>query len=131
MSLELSALLVAWIVIILLAFALSGLMRQMRMLQDAIGFRRVTVGPAVGSFASSLNDTRLDGPTVLLFLDNDCEVCTRAADELAIQAEIAGEFDFVAVYRQKSNGHRVPHAKTIANASEAFGNTEFRSLPLQ
>jgi len=74
-SAETSALILAWAAIVILTFALAGLLRQVRLLRTAALGRASTaaVGPELGSLAPELAST--DSITAALFLEENCPMC--------------------------------------------------------
>jgi hypothetical protein len=86
MSFTTAALLATWIAIILVALALAGVERQVRMLvfQEVRG-RSLGIPPGAPAPAVDGLDF-LAAPTLLLFTSPDCDVCSRV---LARAAEVA------------------------------------------
>jgi hypothetical protein len=93
MSFEATALILAWGAIAVLAFAMAGLLRQVRALTmliagdlaPAAGPQRGQVVPAElvgGAFANGGGAGRL-----LVFMDGDCPVCEELAPQLAALGE--------------------------------------------
>jgi hypothetical protein len=92
LSFEATALLLAWVAIVLLAFAMSGLLRQVHALTTGAAQTRPQVGPAVGSQAPAV---LLDGngssrPSALLFVDGHCETCGEILPEIERIARAEG-----------------------------------------
>ncbi|HEU5108441.1 MAG TPA: hypothetical protein VFT95_07770 [Micromonosporaceae bacterium] len=118
-----SALILAWLAILVLALAMAGLLHQVRALSSGRTVR-ATVGPPVGAEAPPLwPDGRsfAEVHTIALFLDPECESCVRSlrmADELA--AVNNRDTRFVAVYRDGVGGHGASHVELLDHASEAF-----------
>lgn len=76
MSIHSAALILAWVALALLAFALAGVLRQVRLLSgsQAVGFQ--SAGPAAGGAAPALERHPWAGAIhVLLFLDQKCMSC--------------------------------------------------------
>jgi hypothetical protein len=81
---EQSALLLAWVAILLLAFALSGLMRHVYALHKSIhGGRSATAGPPAGMTAPHHPALRTDRHSLLLFADPSCDACDGAITAIA------------------------------------------------
>jgi hypothetical protein len=123
MSFQTSALLLAWVAIAVLAFALSGLLRQLHLIRTALDpQRRVTLGPPRGIVAPAIDGVGRDGwhrPTVLLFMDTDCTTCR------TIQAELGGladreDLDFVAVFAGDADGQIPERVQLVTAEPEAF-----------
>lgn len=80
MTFETSALIVTWVVLLLLALVVSGLVRQVHALSSGAGQRR-RVGPRPGTRAPDLDLFDARPPAVLLFLRPTCHTCTDVLDE--------------------------------------------------
>ena len=85
MSFMMSAFLITWLAIALLAFAMSGLVRQVHALassQQAVPFR---TGPPIGAVLPDLNGafpvSHPTRPTVLLFSEATCSTCAELLPE--------------------------------------------------
>ncbi|MGB3438882.1 MAG: hypothetical protein WBA97_09040 [Actinophytocola sp.] len=87
MSFETSALLVTWVALLLMAFVVAGLVRQVHALSSGGGARAVPAGLRVGDKAD-LGGLGVDVPAVLLFLRPTCHTCVEA---LAETVEVAGD----------------------------------------
>ncbi|MGH9890786.1 MAG: hypothetical protein ACREA0_02125 [bacterium] len=128
MSFEATTILLAWIAIALLAFGMSGLLRQIRLLASAQALRRVIVGPALGLPAPTLDEgISWQRPTVLLFVDSDCSACSRALTEFAAIAGSEVDLDLMAVFRGSANGNRALGVNVLEDRGQAFA--DFR-IPL-
>lgn len=119
MSFEGTALLLAWIAIMLLSFAMAGLLRQIQVLR--MGMRGPgRLGPALGArpLASLPGGRPWSRRTVMLFLDRRCETCT----ELLPQAEamVAPGMDVVAVYAADGDGFTNGALTVLSNEAELF-----------
>jgi hypothetical protein len=76
MSFELSAILLSWLAIGLLAFALAGILRQLRMLQSTVVLLRSPGGTANPLLGLKGAEFVADGlPGAVLFVEPGCEVC--------------------------------------------------------
>jgi len=83
LSFEAAAILLAWVAIAVLGFAMAGLVRQMHVLltnQNRVSAPRP--GPRVGSKALSSDWLLGSGPSVLLFVDANCAVCEQVLPEV-------------------------------------------------
>ncbi|MFI7673077.1 hypothetical protein [Actinophytocola sp. NPDC049390] len=95
MSFQTSALIVTWVALLLLAFVVAGLVRQVHALQAGAGPRPVAAGSRTGEPAD-LARFGVTGPAVLLFLRATCHTCVEA---LAETVEVAGDrLTVVALY---------------------------------
>lgn len=105
MSFEATAILLAWVAIVLLAFAMSGLLRQIQQL--AAGVPGVSgVGPELGSRPRTVlpGGRAWTRHTILLFLDAGCDACTEISGALDGIARRNANAEFVAVYPSAGNG---------------------------
>lgn len=122
MSVENSALLLAWIAIAILTLAVAGLRRQIRIVASTGGQQRASVGPPVGTPIPDLVDhlAALRGPKLLLFVDATCSSCIAALELAESLAERHPQISFVAVFEGISNGFKHATMHVIANAGDAF-----------
>ncbi|MEU4770845.1 hypothetical protein [Micromonospora sp. NPDC023644] len=102
MSFQTSALILSWIAILLLAFTVSGLVRQVHALSSgAVQRRPESVGLRPGAPAPGF--ARLAPPTpavplVLLFLEPDCGTCTEVLAEAS--DHVRPGLEFRVLYRE-------------------------------
>jgi len=77
MSFQTSALLLSWVAILLLAFVVSGLVRQVHALTAGAASVARRVGPAVGAPAPRFEPLApaVPGPLVLVFAGEGCRTC--------------------------------------------------------
>lgn len=100
MSFETSVLILAWIAIAMLAFAVSGLMAQVRRLSSSQRVIQLDSGPDLRDPARLEHEIdAVDGPQIILFLDNDCETCERALDWGTETANADPRLGVVAMFR--------------------------------
>ena len=79
MSLTATLLVLAWVAIIILGFAVAGVLRQVQALA-AGPIQSSQIGPRLGLAAPRLGEldlTRADDDVVLMFVSSDCATCTR------------------------------------------------------
>jgi hypothetical protein len=132
MDFHTSALILAWAAILVLAFAMAGLLRQVRAL-SAGSATPLPLGPPIGSVAPSLHSsgqTDWQGTTVALFLDESCQSCDRAlrlAEDLA--ATNGERIRLVAVFPTGMNGHRPRRVEVVEDAGEAFARFRVPMTP--
>lgn len=86
MSFMTSALIVTWIALLLLAFVVSGLVRQVHALSAGTTHRPRAVGPRAGGPAPGLEPLATELPAMLLFLSPGCRTCGDVLDEAAASA---------------------------------------------
>ncbi|MBB4911674.1 TlpA family protein disulfide reductase [Actinophytocola algeriensis] len=94
MSFQTSALIVTWVALLLLAFVVAGLVRQVHALSSGAGARPVRGGLRAGDEAN-LAGLGVTGPAVLLFLTATCHTCVEA---LAETVAVAGNRAVLALY---------------------------------
>lgn len=126
MDFQTSALILAWVAILVLALAMSGLMRHVQ----ALSTGRVVqeqIGPPIGSKAPPLplgdegERSATTTTTVALFLDRSCEVCERSlrlASELAVVTK--DRLHFLALFPTDGNGLGQGGIEVVENAQDAF-----------
>jgi thiol-disulfide isomerase/thioredoxin len=126
MSFQATALLLAWIMIVLLAFALAGVVRQLHML--ATGARQWVSGPRQGT---RLEIEGLTGgrKKVVLFADSACTSCDRVLPVFAEEAKARRSIEFAAVFRDDADGLNDPHVRVLANRSELFRRLSIPATP--
>jgi hypothetical protein len=118
---EQSALILAWAAILLLALAMSGLMRQVHALTNAQhGGSHRAVGPATGMVAPEIPGLQAGVRSLLLFVDRGCPSCDQALDALTISSG-NGDAIRVALYRDVPPPSRdglvtVGHAEPVFSA---------------
>ncbi|HKF00137.1 MAG TPA: hypothetical protein VKG45_14550 [Actinomycetes bacterium] len=121
LSFEQTALVLAWAAIVLLAFAVSGLLRQVHALAEALqGRGRGPAGPPTGTVAPAIPE--LDGAdrSLLLFADADCPACEQALERLA-GFDTRGTGVARAVLYRGDAPERHTGVTTIPHAGDVFG----------
>jgi hypothetical protein len=134
MSFMMSALLITWLMIALLAFAMSGLVRQVHALassQQAVPFR---TGPPIGAVLPHLNGAfrALDPtrPTVLLFSEATCSICAELLPELArLASEHRETIQFGVVFRGTGTAVDGPIVAAFEHRSELFDRLGISAVP--
>jgi thiol-disulfide isomerase/thioredoxin len=123
MSFQTSAIVLAWVAIAILAFALSGLLRQLHLIRATLDpQRRVTLGPPRGIVAPPVDGAGRDGwrrPTVLLFMDSGCQTCQAIQTELE-ELSARDDVDFVAVFAGEADGHVPERVTLVTGEPDAF-----------
>lgn len=137
MSFTMSALLITWLAIALLAFAMSGLVRQVHALASSQA-AHPRIGPPIGAVLPELNGTlrasHPTNPTVLLFSEATCSTCAELLPELARLATEHREAIQVGVYfrgkRTPIDGPTVgPTVETFENQSKVFDRLGISAVP--
>lgn len=138
MSFEVGALLLAWVAILILALALSGLVRQVRAMSlqprvvriepNGAAGKRLSVSPsALADYRGVADDRR---PGILLFVTSNCKPCqARLRDLESIAAEVSGTVSITALFRQTANGYRSSHVTILENQEEVFGRVPVPLTP--
>ena len=122
MDFDSSALVLAWVAIAVLAFAMAGLLRQVVLLREALmAVHGGGLGPVIGRPAPVLPGIDYSGKTtVLLFADDECESCQSILGALSTAADDLGAADVVVLFRVGANGHPVTPDRVFVNQSELF-----------
>ena len=134
MSFMMSALLITWLAIALLAFAMSGLVRQVHALassQQAVPFR---TGPPIGAVLPDLNGavrvSHPTRPTVLLFSEASCSTCAELLPELArLAGEHSERIQFGVVFRGNGTAVARPGVAAVEHRSELFDRLGISAVP--
>lgn len=134
MTLQTSALILAWAAIALLGLALSGLLRQIRLLQlqQARPDRRPDfhAGPVIGTAAPELRTGATWAKrTVLLFVDHGCTSCERLFPIVESLAEPSDHVDFKIIFPGSPNGFQTSRAEVLADQEAAFGAFNIPATP--
>lgn len=120
MTIEQTALILAWVAILLLAFAMSGLARQMVSLhaQGQQPAKR-TSGIAVGSVAPVGHLADSDTPTVLFFAEEGCSTCEALWPLLEQLARRQPDVAWIALYTTET-GHESSAVSVRTRSAEEF-----------
>lgn len=122
MDFEASALVLAWVAIILLAFAMSGLTRQLHALSGrSIGLES-RLGPTPGDVAPPLDGAHLGWPhsSILLFADVMCPSCNTVLPVFRSLADKHLEIDFTAVFPNDADGFESGRVRILHGQADAF-----------
>lgn len=118
MSFQTSALIVTWVALVLMAFVVAGLVRQVHALSSGAGPRPVAPGVRPGDPAD-LARFGVTGPAVLLFLRSTCHTCVEA---LAETVEAAGDrLTVVALYEGQAP-EQTPGVVALADQGHLFAS---------
>jgi hypothetical protein len=131
MDFDTSAILLAWLAIAVLAFAMAGLLRQVVLLRSALaGSEAGGLGPGIGAPAPALPGIEYAGRrTVLLFADDKCESCRSILDALAAESEDPSMADVVVLFSGSANGHAVAPERLFVQQSELFDRLAVNVTP--
>lgn len=132
-----SAFIVTWLMIGLLALAMSGLLRQIKLLSNRIeggaGSHRVypMVGRPFPEFeADSATQIGWRRPALIVFVTRDCDVCSQRLAELSRLAEKDGSgVDYGAVFSGDPDGVRSPALRVFAKRPHMFEELGIRVTP--
>ncbi len=116
MSFQTSVLIVTWVALLLLAFVVAGLVRQVQALSSAAGAHPVAAGPRPGDPAD-LARFGVTGPAVLLFLRSTCHTCVEA---LAETVEVAGDRLTVVALYEGPAPEQAPGTVALADQGHLF-----------
>ena len=134
MSFTMSAFLITWLAIALLAFAMSGLVRQVHALASSRQAAPLRTRPPIGAILPDLNGafraSHPTKPTVLLFSEATCSTCAELLPELA---RLAGEhrdtIQFGVVFRGKGTAVDGPIVGAFEHQSELFDRLGISAVP--
>ena len=116
MSFETSALVVTWVALLLLAFVVAGLVRQVHALSSGAGARPARAALRAGDRAD-LVALGTDPPAVLLFLRATCHTCVDALAEAVAVTE--DRTSVVALYEGQVPGP-TPGVVALGNQGDLF-----------
>lgn len=133
MSFEATALVLAWVAILVLALALSGLIRQVRAM--SLRPRMVslpsenTVGTTL-SFNGSLISNGETSTTVLMFVTAGCKTCDARLGDLEKAADIESQnISIAAVFPHAANGTRRTRIKVLEHQEHVFDQMRIPVTP--
>ena len=119
MSFQATALVLSWAALLLLGLAMSGLVRQVRLLTETVFQGGNPYSYLVGKIARVEPLRPSAGSRALLFVSAECEVCTDRLKRLDSIAATQPDVDFAAVFSGPLNGFRtdlfdlVPEQKSL------------------
>ncbi len=124
-----SALILAWLAIMLLAFAMAGLVRQLHSLVHPPGNLQPQQSVSPGEALPSAAQQRLGLRTgILLFVGRNCTLCTQLANDPHVLA-LAERLGLVVVTRTKAEDWKTRQIPTIEDASDVFDALGIRLTP--
>lgn len=132
MSVETAGLLAAWFAITVLAFALAGVVRQVRVLthdrtspwQARSPRQPAPSGQAVASLALSAS-----ADSIVIFVDSGCRTCEAVLDALPDLARSYEDVDFVVVFPAGGRPEQVPGIRTVENRVDLFTDFDIPATP--
>jgi hypothetical protein len=131
MSVQTTALILAWVAIGLLGLAMSGLVRQIHALAAGQRVAGFALGPAIGSPAPELggNGKVWTRPTALLFVDDNCPSCAELLPEFATLAESTNGAGFAAVFPGSATGFTSSVVQALEGQEAAFERFRIPATP--
>lgn len=127
MSFTASALVLTWIALLFMGLVISGLVRQVHQLQQAL--RRSVGGQisggAVGMTPPSVHGIDMAAVKLLIFLDDECQSCARLLTQLDSSLPPGGARSNIAlVYRRSVS----PYAETVGTQTAGNADELFRAV---
>jgi hypothetical protein len=134
MSFMMSAFLITWLAIALLAFAMSGLVRQVHALASSRQPAPFRTGPPIGAVLPDLHGavraSHPTKPTVLLFSEATCSTCAELLPELArLASEHRDTIQFGVVFRGKGAAVDGPMVAAFEHRPELFDRLGISAVP--
>ena len=121
------ALILAWVVIVLLSFGMSALLRDVRLLQASSSSARMSYAIAAGEVAPSIASVDYGGaPLLLLFADGDCRHCEDAVSELEV---LPADLKSVIVVKSEISAPKPTFPATVVVAPSAFETFRVTAIP--
>jgi hypothetical protein len=117
MTFTTAAVLLTWLALLVLALALAGVIRQVRVLAGGAG-ARVLVGPAVGTAAPPLAGGRpVPRPALVVFAEPDCPTCSDVLP--ALQNGLGTQLEKLVLYPGSAPPGEAG-IETLSHQQEAF-----------
>lgn len=133
MDFRTSALILAWAAILILSFAMAGLLRQVRYMSGPSPPRRSIALPkdvVAPPLPVTPDGTEWKGPWLALFLDASCRSCERALRQAESQAlSLNGELEVLALFRGSADEFRPARVKVVENANDTFDRFQVPFTP--
>jgi hypothetical protein len=118
-----SALLLAWVAIVLLGLTVSGLVRQVHALQSPHRPEGLEADLPAGARAPAIDGLAWDRrrTNVLLFVDASCQSCAQVLPHLASLARRrSGDTAFTALFAGHDGGFVTDHVRVLTGQARAF-----------
>jgi hypothetical protein len=118
-----SALLLAWVAIVLLGLTVSGLVRQVHALSSGHQPERLEVDLLTGTQAPTVDGLVWDRQrtNVLLFVDASCHSCAQVLPYLdTLSEETTSDTAFTALFVGHDGGFRTDHVRVLTRQASAF-----------
>jgi thiol-disulfide isomerase/thioredoxin len=132
MSFETALLVLAWIAILLLALAMSGLMRQIHVLQAHGPGRSESLGPRPGTRVSSIlfGPEFADRPVLAVFAEAACKSCEVILPELErLATSLNGHANVLVVTKEAAESLPATKLKVV-RSPQAFSELGIRFVPI-
>jgi hypothetical protein len=123
MSFYATALLLAWVAIVLLGLTVSGLVRQVHALQSPRRPEGLEADLPTGAQAPAIDGLAWDRQrtNLLLFVDASCHSCAQVLPYLdALARERNGDTAFTALFAGHDGGFRTDHVRVLTGQAGAF-----------
>lgn len=130
MSVQTSGLLLAWCVIVLLAFVMAGLVRQVGVLRELHERRMEQLGPVLGEPAPSIPSigNGVLRSTVVIFVQPDCKSCARLLPGIdALAAEHRSRLHILLL--SSSEVPNLSNVTALPNQKESFDRFQVPLTP--
>jgi hypothetical protein len=118
-----SALLLAWVAIVLLGLTVSGLVRQVHALRSGHQPERLEADLVTGTQAPIVDGLAWDRQrtNVLLFVDASCHSCAQVLPYLdTLARERSGDIAFAALFAAHDGDFRTDHVRVLTRQARAF-----------
>jgi len=132
MSVEATALLLAWVAILILAFALAGLLRQLHVLRAQVRDPSARTGPLLpGTAVAALLPLSGERPAAVMFVDRGCATCTHLLSEFeqAARTRMREGAQLLVLFPDSANGFRSEAAAVHHDQAEVFRELKITLLP--
>ena len=132
MDFQSTALLLAWVAIAVLALAVSGLLRQIRMMKLRPTQLSLAPSQALPDGPVDLGQSLMNGhgtKSVLLFVTPGCKSCEARLSDLESIAADEADLAFAAVFPEDANGLGGTSLRTVEHQQEAFSKLRVRMTP--
>lgn len=132
MSFDTAAIVLAWVAILLLAFVVAGLIRQVHGLMEGAQSPGLVPGPRSGSPAPPIPSIgeSWSNPALVVFVDDDCESCRDLLPEFVrIARSGPDDWDYVAAFAHASGGFAENGVAVIENQDRLFRSYRVPATP--
>lgn len=131
MDFDSAAIVLAWVAIALLAFAMAGMLRQVQILTTRNENSGGALGPAVGTklrVTDGVVDTEAN-LSILLFLDTNCEACGWVLPQVADSVVRDGAASVRALYKGAVSNGKEASVEIIGEQEDVFRRLGISATP--